>query len=58
MSNTEIGDCVQKPDDQHTAVNIEGACICGETIYGHQAEVCGECIYWRRRKHLAQEPRP
>jgi hypothetical protein len=52
--HAEIGDCVRRPNEQHTAINIEAACIHGKNSFGHPAGVCGACVHFERRKHLAE----
>lgn len=50
----EVSDCVRRPKEQHTAVNIEGACIHGKNSFGHPPGVCGACVFYQERKHLAK----
>jgi len=47
----EIGDC-RYTSAQHTAVNIESACIRGVRRDGRPAEQCGECLFFAERTHL------
>ena len=58
MINIEIGDCMRRPDEQHTAVSIEGACIHGEGLLVKHPQVCGECIFYQKRKDKKKERTP
>lgn len=44
-----IGDCLRRPNEQHTAVDIEGACIHGIGLITPIPQVCGECVFYRKR---------
>ncbi len=54
----EIADCTRRPDEPHTAVSVEGACIHGVTLYGQPAQVCGECIHYTRRREPERKAKP